>query len=154
IELNSIEDVGQEFFRWEFATAVAGSIMGINPFNQPDVEAAKVEARKLTDEYEKTGSLPEERPFFEDNGIKLFTDEKYAGELSSENDSLASLLTAHLSKISPGDYFGLLAYIEMSQSNENLLQSIRAKVLEKHKVATCLGFGPRFLHSTGQAYKG
>ena len=155
IELDSIENIGQEFFRWEFATAVAGSIMGINPFNQPDVESAKVEARKLTDEYEKTGSLPSEKAFFEGDDIKLFTREEYAAEISKAGgDSLSSLLKAHLSKIKQGDYFALLAYLEMSQANEDLLQSIRAKVLEKHKVATCLGFGPRFLHSTGQAYKG
>ena len=78
IELDSIENLGQEFFRWEFATAVAGSIMQINPFNQPDVEAAKIEARKITDEYEKTGSLPDEHSFFEDEGISLFTSDEYA----------------------------------------------------------------------------
>jgi transaldolase/glucose-6-phosphate isomerase len=154
IELDSIENIGQEFFRWEFATAVAGSIMGINPFNQPDVESAKVEARKLTDQYEQTGSLPEENAFFEEDGAKLFTSEKYASELSDGSDSLSSLIHAHLSKVNEGDYFALLAYIEMDRENEDLLQSIRSKVLEKCKVATCLGFGPRFLHSTGQAYKG
>ena len=154
IELDSLENISQEFFRWEFATGVAGSIMGINPFNQPDVEAAKVEARKLTDEYEKTGSLPEEKPFFEESGIKLFTSEKYASVLSADDDTLANLLDAHLSNIKQGDYFALLAYIEMSHANEQALQSIRATVLEKYGVATCLGFGPRFLHSTGQAYKG
>ena len=154
IELNSIESIGQEFFRWEFATAVAGSIMGINTFNQPDVESAKIEARKLTDEYEKTGSLPEEHPFFEGDGVKLFTSEQYARELSDENDSLSSLLRSHLSKIKQGDYFALLAYVQMNRANEELLQGIREKILDKYRVATCLGFGPRFLHSTGQAYKG
>ena len=154
IELDSIDNIGQEFFRWEFATAVAGSIMGINPFNQPDVESAKVEARKLTDEYEKTGSLPGERPFFDADGIKLFSSAEYAEELTSDNESLSSLLNAHLSKIKKGDYFALLAYIQMDGENETLLKGIREKVLVKYRVATCLGFGPRFLHSTGQAYKG
>ena len=152
IELDSIENIGQEFFRWEFATAVAGSIMGINPFNQPDVESAKIEARKLTDQYEKTGSLPEEKPFFEGDGMKLFTSREYAKALMG--GSASSLLRSHLSKIKAGDYFALLAYIEMSRENEDLLQVIRKKVLDRYKVATCLGFGPRFLHSTGQAYKG
>ena len=154
IELDSIDNICQEFFRWEFATAVAGSIMGINPFNQPDVESAKVEARKLTDEYEKTGSLPGERPFFDADGIKLFSSAEYAEELTSDNESLSSLLNAHLSKIKKGDYFALLAYIQMDGENETLLKGIREKVLVKYRVATCLGFGPRFLHSTGQAYKG
>jgi len=154
IELDSIENIGQEFFRWEFATAVAGSIMGINPFNQPDVEAAKIEARKLTDQYEKTGSLPDERPFFEADGMKLFTSGEYAKALADGDESASSLLHSHLSKIKPGDYFALLAYVEMDRENEELLQSIRAKVLHRYHVATCLGFGPRFLHSTGQAYKG
>jgi transaldolase/glucose-6-phosphate isomerase len=154
IELDSIDNIGQEFFRWEFATAVAGSIMGINPFNQPDVESAKVEARKLTDEYEQTGSLPDEQPFFNAEGVKLFTSPEYAKSLSDGNDSLSSLLQAHLSKIKQGDYFATLAYIQMSSENELLLQDIRERVLKKHRIATCLGFGPRFLHSTGQAYKG
>ena len=154
IELASIETIGQEFFRWEFATAVAGSIMGINAFNQPDVESAKVEARKLTDEYEKTGSLPDEQAAYESDGVKLFTSDNYAGEIIAQGDSIAAILKAHLSKIKEGDYFALLAYVEMNRENEELLQSIRAKVLERYKVATCLGFGPRFLHSTGQAYKG
>lgn len=156
IELESIYHIAQEFFRWEFATAVAGSIMRINPFNQPDVESAKIEARKLTDEYEQKGSLPHETPFFEGEGLQLFTNEKYANELSADVDenSLKELLNAHLRQIKPHDYFALLAYIEMSETNENLLQQIREKVLKRTGVATCLGFGPRFLHSTGQAYKG
>src|SRR5574341_457877 len=74
-------DLGQEFFRWEVATAVAGSILGINPFNQPDVEASKIATRKLTDEYEKTGVLAPENPILEEDGIKLFTDEKNAAAL-------------------------------------------------------------------------
>jgi transaldolase/glucose-6-phosphate isomerase len=154
IELSSIESIGQEFFRWEFATAVAGSIMGIDPFNQPDVESAKVEARKLTDEYEQKGSLPAEQPFFEADGIGLFTSDEYSRDLFTGNDSLSSLLRTHLSKIKDGDYFALLAYVHMNSQNEELLQNIRQKVLDRHGVATCLGFGPRFLHSTGQAYKG
>lgn len=152
IELESIEAIGQEFFRWEFATAVAGSVMGINPFNQPDVESAKIEARKLTDQYEQSGSLPDEKPFLYVDGIKLFSSGDYVNEI--KGDSAKAVLANHLSKIKEGDYFALLAYIEMSSENDELLQSIRARVLRQYKVATCLGFGPRFLHSTGQAYKG
>jgi glucose-6-phosphate isomerase len=155
IELESIENLGQEFFRWEFATAVAGSVMQINPFNQPDVEAAKIEARKITDEYEQTGSLPTEKAFFEEDGISLFTSSPYITSLlSSGGRSLKEILAAHLGNIGKGDYFGLLAYVEMDAANEKVLADIRAKVLDRTGAATCLGFGPRFLHSTGQAYKG
>lgn len=156
IELENIYAIGKEFFRWEFATAVAGSIMGINPFNQPDVEAAKIEARKITDEYERSGSLPDEKPFFEENGISLFSSDDYAKELSDVIDekTLANYLQAHLWNLEENDYFAILAYIEMNVENEQLLQELRAQVLIEYGVATCLGFGPRFLHSTGQGYKG
>ena len=157
IELADKMNLGQEFFRWEFATAVAGSIMDINPFNQPDVEAAKIEAKKLTEEYEKTGELPKETPFYEADGIKLFSSDKYAEQLNTyvgKEKSLKNYLEAHLAHLQENDYFAILAYIERDEENEKLLQSIREKVLESKLVATCLGFGPRFLHSTGQAYKG
>ena len=157
ITLPERENLGQEFFRWEFATAVAGAVMQINPFNQPDVEAAKIETRKLTDEVEKTGALPTEAAFYEEDSIRLFTDRRNVAEMDagdSINKTLKDYLTAHLARIKPNDYFALLAYIEMNQENQAWLQEIRHAVLDKHKVATCLGFGPRFLHSTGQAYKG
>ncbi|MBA3784019.1 MAG: bifunctional transaldolase/phosoglucose isomerase [Acidobacteria bacterium] len=156
ITLSDKMNLGQEFFRWEFATAIAGAIMNINPFNQPDVEAAKIEAKKLTEEYEKTGELPDEKPFFEEGGVKLFTDKKNANELTKlvGAESLANYFKAHFSRIKKDDYFALLAYVEMDGDTEELLQKIRHSVLEDKKVATCLGFGPRFLHSTGQAYKG
>ncbi|HLZ43262.1 MAG TPA: bifunctional transaldolase/phosoglucose isomerase [Candidatus Sulfotelmatobacter sp.] len=150
-------DLGAEFFRWEIATAVAGAIIGINAFNQPDVEASKVATRNLTSEYEKTGSLPPEKPVLEDNGVKLFTDERNAGELAKAaggDRSLAGYLKAHLNRIKPGDYFAVLGYIQMNVEHEDILQKIRFLVRDKKHVATCLGFGPRFLHSTGQAYKG
>ncbi len=145
-------DLGQEFFRWEIATAVAGSIIGINAFNQPDVEASKVETRKLTNEYEKTGSLPAEKPIFEQAAIKLFADSKNAAALGDGN--IGGRLREHLNRIKPGDYFALLAYIQMNPEHEALLQEIRHAIRDSKQVATCLGFGPRFLHSTGQAYKG
>jgi len=156
IELESLYHISQEFFRWEFATAVTGAVMGINPFNQPDVESAKIEARKITEEYEQTGSLPAEDPFFEADGISLFSSEANVKELNelAAARSLAGYLKAHLSRIGPNDYFALLGYIEMNAENERALQSIRQKVLGQELAATCLGFGPRFLHSTGQAYKG
>jgi len=157
ITLPDIYNLGQEFFRWEIATAVAGSIIGINAFNQPDVEASKVETRKLTSEYESKGSLPAEQPIFEGDGFKLFTDEKNANDLAkgAGNDrSLKNYLRAHLARLCANDYFAILGYIEMNNEHEAELQAIRMNVRDKKHVATCLGFGPRFLHSTGQAYKG
>ncbi len=149
--------IGQEFFRWEIATAVAGSIIGINAFNQPDVEASKIVTRQLTSEYELTGSLPPETPIFVEAGIQLFTDQKNAEALTqmvSSQQSLGGYLRAHLERIKAGDYFALLAYIERNELHTEQLQAIRQLVRDPKRVATCLGFGPRFLHSTGQAYKG
>jgi transaldolase / glucose-6-phosphate isomerase len=157
IELADTYDLGQEFFRWEIATAVAGSILKINPFNQPDVEASKIVTRQLTEAYEKSGKLPEESPIFDESGIKLFTDERNAASLNNlaGNDrSLMGFLRAHLSQLGPGDYMALLGFIEMNGAHEKMLQAMRHAVRDRKHVATCLGFGPRFLHSTGQAYKG
>jgi transaldolase / glucose-6-phosphate isomerase len=157
ISLPDIYDLGAEFFRWEIATAVAGSIIGINAFNQPDVEASKVATRYLTAEYEKTGSLPAEKPVLEDAGIKLFTDERNASELATaagSDKSLVGYLKAHLARIKAGDYFAVLGYLQMNQEHEQSLQTLRLAVRDNKRVATCLEFGPRFLHSTGQAYKG
>jgi transaldolase / glucose-6-phosphate isomerase len=157
IELADTYDLGQEFFRWEIATAVAGSILKINPFNQPDVEASKIVTRQLTEAYETSGKLPEEAPLFGDGTIKLFTDERNAAnlnKLAGSDRSLTGFLRAHLSQLNPGDYMALLAYIEMNSAHEESLQAMRHAVRDRKHVATCLGFGPRFLHSTGQAYKG
>ncbi|QQS34203.1 MAG: bifunctional transaldolase/phosoglucose isomerase [Acidobacteriota bacterium] len=154
IEMPDVSRLAQEFFRWEFATAVAGAVMGINPFDQPDVESAKIEARKLTDTYEQTGALPGETPFYIEGNIGLYAGEQYASQLTAEANKLADILAAHIGNIRPDDYFALLAYLEMNTEHSTLLGHIRKAVLERCHAATCLGFGPRFLHSTGQAYKG
>ena len=157
ISMADIYDLGAEFFRWEIATAVAGSIIGINAFNQPDVEASKIATRNLTSAYEKTGSLPAEKPVVEDDGVTLFTDENNAAALAQaagRDKSLAGYLKAHLGRIGAGDYFAMLGFIQMNAEHQRKLQAIRHAVRDKKHVATCLGFGPRFLHSTGQAYKG
>ncbi len=153
IVLDDIYNLGQEFFRWEIATAVAGALIGINAFNQPDVEASKAETRKLTTEYESTGKLPSESPFFTGDGCKLYSDVKNAAALKG-GGTLAGFLSKHLARIGPGDYFAVLGYITMNAEHEDALQAIRLAVRDNKKVATVLGFGPRFLHSTGQAYKG
>lgn len=157
ISLADVYDLGQEFFRWEIATAVAGSIMGINPFNQPDVEASKIVTKELTSAYEATGKLPPEEAILEDDGIKLFTDEKNAARLAEAtggDKTLNAYIKAHLDSVEAGDYVAFLAYVEMNKANEALVQMPRHAVRDNKKAATCLGFGPRFLHSTGQAYKG
>jgi transaldolase/glucose-6-phosphate isomerase len=157
IAVQDVYDLGQEFFRWEIATAVAGSIIGINPFNQPDVEAAKIATKNLTSEYEKQGSLPAEHPFFEGGGIKLYSDDKNTEALKKAAGgdlTVTGYLRAHLNRLHAGDYFAILAYIEMNDAHQSALQTIRHTIRDKKRVATCAEFGPRFQHSTGQAYKG
>ena len=157
IAVNDAYDLGREFFRWEMATAVAGAVIGINPFNQPDVEASKIATRELTNAYESTGQLPAESPFFEESSLELFADEDNIRKIKSRlsgSASLTEILRAHLSQLEPNDYFGLLCYVEMNQPHQQQLQKIRHTVRDQFNVATVLGFGPRFLHSTGQAYKG
>jgi transaldolase/glucose-6-phosphate isomerase len=156
ISVADVYNLGQEFFRWEIATAVAGSIIGINPFDQPDVEASKIATRKLTDAYEQTGALPAEAPFFETEGVKLFANQENTAALqeAAAERSLDGYLKAHLDRLQERDYFALLAYVEMNDEHEQSLQRARTIVRDQKRVATCLGFGPRFLHSTGQAYKG
>jgi hypothetical protein len=150
-------DLGAEFFRWEIATAVAGAILELHPFDQPDVEASKIVTKELTTAYEKTGSLPSEKAFFEEGPVRLFADAKHAQRLfkaTGAKATLADVLRAHLDTLTPGDYFGLLAYIDMNERHVTELSALRNRVRDTKRVATCLEFGPRFLHSTGQAYKG
>jgi len=160
IEIADLYEIFGQFFTWEVATAVAGSVMGINPFNQPDVESAKIETRALTAAYEQTGQLPTRTPILveEANGqeFKLYATEAYASTLkeTAPSETLAGLLKAHLDQIHPGDYFAALAYLPMFPEYEAAIQGLRNKVRDAKHVATCLGFGPRFLHSTGQDYKG
>ena len=156
IVMKSIDHIGQEFFRFEMATAVAGSVLGINPFNQPDVEDAKIKTRQLTAAFEKSGSLPSETPVMALAQADLFTDEKNAEELrkAGADGDLGSWLKAHLARAGADDYVALLAYIERNSAHIDSLQTMRLAVRDKRHLATCAEFGPRFLHSTGQAYKG
>ncbi len=156
IVMKSIDHIGQEFFRFEMATAVAGSVLGINPFNQPDVEDAKIKTRELTAAFEKTGALPAEEPVMSSAQADIFTDDQNAAALrkAGADGGLGSWLKAHLARASSGDYVALLAYIERNHAHIGALQHMRLEVRDKRHVATCAEFGPRFLHSTGQAYKG
>jgi transaldolase / glucose-6-phosphate isomerase len=156
IVMKSIDHLGQEFFRFEMATAVAGAVLGINPFDQPDVESAKIRTRELTAAFEKTGTLPEEKPVASIKGCELFTDEHNADALREHgaDGTLTSWIKAHLARAGKGDYVALLGYIERNSGNIDALQAMRLKLRDTKHVATCAEFGPRFLHSTGQAYKG
>jgi transaldolase/glucose-6-phosphate isomerase len=152
IAIDDLSEVGGQFFQWEFATAVAGAIIGINPFDQPDVEASKTQTRKLTTRYEETGALPPETPIHQTDGLELYTDERNAAAL--EGSSLEEYLAAHFARLNPGDYVALLAYVERKPEHEQTLAEVRRVIRDRTRSATCVGFGPRFLHSTGQAYKG
>jgi glucose-6-phosphate isomerase len=160
IEIADLYEIFSQFFTWEFATAVAGSVMGINPFNQPDVESAKIETRALTAAYEETGKLPVREPVLvtsaDGQEFKLYATEAYTATLRKEASAatLAGYLRAHFNQIHAGDYFAALAYLPMFPMHEAVIQGLRHKVRDAKRVATCLGFGPRFLHSTGQDYKG
>jgi len=157
IRVRDVWHLGQEFFRWEIAVAVAGSIIGIDPFNQPDVEASKNKTRALTDAYEKSHRLPEDAPVFRENGVALYADPRNAADLGRHN-TLVGYLKSHFGRVHAsgkgGDYVALLAYIERNAAHTRALTAMRTRIRDKTRAATCLGFGPRFQHSTGQAYKG
>jgi transaldolase/glucose-6-phosphate isomerase len=156
IVMQSTDHLGQEFFRFELATAVAGAVLGINPFNQPDVESAKIKTKELTVAFEKTGKLPAEEPVVSSVEADLYTDVHNAADLrrAGANGDLNSWIKAHLSRSESGDYVALLAYIERDGEHIDTLQKMRLAVRDAKHLATCAEFGPRFLHSTGQAYKG
>jgi len=146
----------QEFFRFEMATAVAGAVLGINPFDQPDVEASKIMTRQITTAFEATGSLPSLPPVFKQDGISIYADERNAQDLrrAGAKSTLESWLKAHFARLAEDDYFAILAYLDAEDARLEPLRQLRLAVRDKKRVATCLQFGPRFLHSTGQAYKG
>ena len=153
IHVRDLWHIGQEFFLWEIATAVAGAIIGIDPFDQPDVEASKLKTRALTEAYETSHRLPDEAPLFRENGVALYADPRNAAELG-QHGTLAGYLKSHFGRVHAGDYVALLAYIQRDGANTDLLNAIRARIRDKTHAATAAGYGPRFQHSTGQAYKG
>ncbi|WP_315796658.1 bifunctional transaldolase/phosoglucose isomerase [Bradyrhizobium sp. SZCCHNRI3043] len=156
IVMKSIDQLGQEFFRFEMATAVTGAVLGINPFDQPDVESAKIKTRELTAAFEQSGALPAEEPVVAIKGCELYTDAQNVESLRGHgaDGTLASWLKAHLGRAGDGDYIALLGYIDRNAGNIDTLQRIRLRLRDAKHLATCAEFGPRFLHSTGQAYKG
>lgn len=155
IVVPDVWSLGQEFFRFEIATAVAGAVLGVNAFNQPDVEASKANTRALTEEYETSHRLPDQEPLFRENGLALYSDGEYGAKLGRHN-TLTGYLRRHLAQADAqrGDYIALLAYLERNEAHIRALNELRALIHERMLAASCLGFGPRFQHSTGQAYKG
>ena len=146
IDIGEEYDLGREFFRWEMATAIAGHVLGINPFDQPNVESAKDQARRMLDAYILKGNLPEQEPAIADGSVSVFTD------LSA--GSVKEVLEEFLAQAEPGDYAALQAYVKPSGETWEFLQSLRLRIRDKYRIATTLGYGPRFLHSTGQLHKG
>ncbi len=153
LTLASRDQLGQEFFRWEIATAVAGAVLAIDPFNQPDVEASKIKTRALTDAYERTGALKPEDPWLKDGGLALFADARNTAALEGAA-TLEAAIAAHVARAKAGDYLGLLAYIDHSPAHAAAIGRMQAALRDATGRAVVVGFGPRFLHSTGQAYKG
>lgn len=156
IDLDDPYSLGGEFFRWEFATAVAGAILGINPFDQPNVQESKDFTKRFLKDFEETGKLPQDVLVFDSKEVTLYADAANRDffDASSKAKSLGDYLKLHLNRLEPGDYFATTAYIQYCHELEEMLESARMKVRDKHKVATTFGFGPRFLHSTGQLHKG
>ncbi len=161
LEIRDKFDVGAEFFRWEFATAVAGIILKIDPFDEPNVTESKNNTNRLLDIFEKDGKLPEEAPVLTEDNVSLYADERTAKllkqlceEYKFGSSDLAGLLAAFLSMARTGDYFALMAYVQQTQDHIDSLELIRRKLRHTFRLAVTLGFGPRFLHSTGQLHKG
>lgn len=147
LRLDDAYDLGAEFYRWEFATAVAGQRLGINPFDQPDVEAAKERAREALERYVQEQSLPEGAPVLQEGDVQI-----HGPSLNAT--SVPAYLGAFLRQAGERDYVALMAYIERHDRYDALLQSLRRTIGTRMGLASTVGFGPRFLHSTGQLHKG
>jgi hypothetical protein len=154
-------DLGQEFLRWEIATATAGCLLGINPFDQPNVQESKDNTKRLLDQFRAEGKFREDAPALESGGLKLYCDaaarsnlEKLRAQKGGPGNSMEGYLTAFLNQARSGDYLALMAYVQPDSEHTELLQSIRTRLRDATRLATTLGYGPRFLHSTGQLHKG
>ena len=157
MDLQAPYDLGGQFFLWELATAVAGYRLGINPFDQPDVEFAKVRARELVAQFKQTGRLPEDTPILSKDGIAVYGPERVVGagsEWNLEADTPGEALASFLSQARTSDYIALQAFIQPTQETDAALHHLRRQLRDRYRLATSLGYGPRFLHSTGQLHKG
>ncbi len=151
--LNDVLDLGQEFYVWEMATAIAGACLGINPFDQPNVQESKDNTKRLLDQYKQNGSLPEQELAAEDDGLRVYCEAETREQLGNPA-SAEALIIAHLSRVVAGDYVALLNYIRETPTHEQVIQQIRHHLRDTLRVASTTGYGPRFLHSTGQLHKG
>jgi transaldolase/glucose-6-phosphate isomerase len=151
IILNDVLDLGGEFFRWEVATAAAGALLGIDPFDQPNVQESKDNTKSLLAEFRAQGKLPEDEPLLESDGLRIYGD---AANLGGAISSVGDLLTAFLNQARPGDYVAVMAYLQTTPQHSAVLENLRQSLGEATHLATTLGYGPRFLHSTGQLHKG
>jgi glucose-6-phosphate isomerase len=154
IELEDTYDLGGQFFLWEVATSVAGAVLGINPFDEPNVTESKTNTARILEEYNFSGSLPEEQVTAEDENLKLYAAPDYCRELKSSGTKLSDHFQAHLGRVKSGDYLALTAYIQSTPEIRQILGDIRQIIGNRLRVASTIGYGPRFLHSTGQLHKG
>jgi len=155
--LQDPSDLGEEFFRWEVAVAVAGSLMGINPFDEPNVKEAKDRTGELLSAYESAGALPEPAPVYTEDGLSVFADLDADTELAKGaggNVDLVGWLRAHLGRAKAPDYVGIQAFVGPDEGIKDDLARMRCFLRDRLGVATTFGWGPRFLHSTGQLHKG
>lgn len=151
--MNDTLDLGEEFYVWEMATAVAGAVMGINPFDQPNVQESKDNTKRLLEDFKRDGQLPEQTLAVEGRKLKIYCDDETLEELGA-NKTVETFIAAHLKRAGAGDYIALLNYIQESGEHEALIQAVRTHLRDALHVATTTGYGPRFLHSTGQLHKG
>ncbi len=149
IIINDEYDLGGEFFRWEFATAVAGWDLGIQPFDQPNVESAKIEAKAMINNYLEKGTLPELNITLENNGVKFYGDVRGETLALSINNFLENL-----NNKAKYNYVAIQAYVTPEEDTTKVLHKLRTEIQKKYKTAVTVGYGPRFLHSTGQLHKG
>ena len=153
LDLDNLYELGALFYVWEMATIIAGHSIGINPFDQPNVEAAKVLARQMVDTYQQVGQLPLPQPTLEENGLTIFSQSAATSLRQALDDFLAAALPASSSPTELG-YIALQAYTQSSAAIEAALQALRQTLKDRTQLATSIGYGPRFLHSTGQLHKG
>jgi glucose-6-phosphate isomerase len=151
LELRDAYDVGAEFVRWEVATAAAGIVLGIDPFDQPNVQESKDATKELLEAYRAKGSLPSSAPLVAEEGLAAYAD---PGPLGDSPVTVDGAVRQLLSLAGPTDYLAILAYLPQEPELQARLTALRGRIRDGLGVATTLGFGPRFLHSTGQLHKG
>lgn len=160
IEMDDVYDIGGEYFRWEMATAAACALLGVNAFDQPNVQDSKTNTFQILESVEQTGALPDESPFLSQDGVSFFTDSQTKGALDAicshvgADNSADSYLAAFVALFQPGNYFGLMAFVNPTEDLQSGFAALRTLLTDVCGAATTLGFGPRFLHSTGQLHKG